>query len=76
MPMIQVQLLKGRSIDQKQNMTREMTEVFVRHCGGEASEVNIIIQEVEAANWACGGVLCSDIAEHRPNSSSGASGPA
>ncbi|RUM24147.1 hypothetical protein EFQ99_19580 [Rhizobium vallis] len=57
MPTIQVQMLLGRSREQK----REMAEVFTREmariakCG--ESDVQIIFDEVPKENWAVGGVL-------------------
>lgn len=70
MPIIQIQMLMGRDIDQKRAMIRDMTEAFTRNCGGHASEVNIVISEVEYTDWASGGVLCSD-ANHQPASNGG-----
>jgi len=40
-------------------------------CGGDASEVNIVLSEIEAADWASGGVLFSESSGKQPNASSG-----
>lgn len=52
--------IKGRYKDQKRAMIRGITAAFVNNRGGDASEVDIIISEVELSDWASGGALCSD----------------
>jgi 4-oxalocrotonate tautomerase len=60
MPMIKVELLKGRSIEQK----REFVEVVAREaarilkCAPDA--IDIIFSEVEPEDWAVGGKLTAD----------------
>lgn len=57
MPVVRVEMLAGRSRDQK----KELAEVFTREmariakCGPEA--VQIVFADVEKADWAVGGVL-------------------
>ena len=34
MPIIRVEMFPGRTIDQKRDLTRELTDGFVRACGG------------------------------------------
>ncbi len=61
MPIIQVQMLKGRDMAQKRAMIREMTDAFTRNCGGDASEVNIIISEIDGIDWGSNGILCEEL---------------
>ena len=60
MPMIKVELLKGRSVSQKREfadiVTREASRIL--KCAPEV--VDIIFQEVERNDWAKGGKLESD----------------
>ena len=60
MPMIKVELLKGRSVSQKREfadiVTREASRIL--KCAPEV--VDIIFQEVERNDWANGGKLESD----------------
>ena len=60
MPIISVQMLEGRSVDQKRRLVRELTDAFVRTCGGEASAVRVLIRDVAKTDWAVGGELVAD----------------
>lgn len=60
MPIIHVEMLEGRSIDQKRRLASELTDSFVRCCGGEPGAVRVVISEVPAANWSIGGRLVAD----------------
>ena len=60
MPIIQVQLLEGRSTDERRRLARELTDAFVRVCGGEATAVRVLIHDVPRTHWAVGGELFSD----------------
>ncbi|MDO8360949.1 MAG: 4-oxalocrotonate tautomerase [Devosia sp.] len=60
MPMIKVELLKGRSFEQK----REFAEVVTREaarilkCGPDV--VDVVFRDIERHDWAVGGKLESD----------------
>ncbi|HEX9992028.1 MAG TPA: 2-hydroxymuconate tautomerase [Acidimicrobiales bacterium] len=60
MPIIHVDMLEGRSLDQKRALASELTDAFVRCCGGEAAAVRVVISEVPPSNWAIGGRLVAD----------------
>lgn len=60
MPVIKVELLAGRSTEQKRELANEFTETYLRICGGKREGLNIIFQDVEKENWAVGGTLCSE----------------
>ena len=60
MPIIEVQMLEGRSTEQKRALARELTDGFVRACGGEAGAVRVLIRDVPRTDWAVGGVLFAD----------------
>lgn len=60
MPIIHVEMLKGRSQEQKQKLAHSLTKSFVEACGGREEKINVIITEVEAENWATGGILISE----------------
>jgi 4-oxalocrotonate tautomerase len=55
MPIIRVEILKGRSSEIKQSLVSEITEVSARHLGVDASHINVMIDEVEPSHWAVGG---------------------
>jgi 4-oxalocrotonate tautomerase len=60
MPIIEVRMLEGRSVDEKRSLARELTDGFVRACGGDPGAVRVVIHEVPRSSWAVGGVLFSD----------------
>ena len=61
MPVIQVSIKQGRTLDQKREVVARMTDVLVEVCGAARERVHVIINEVEEDNWGRGGQLLSDI---------------
>tara|TARA_B110000444_G_scaffold138734_1_gene130238 strand:- start:369 stop:557 length:189 start_codon:yes stop_codon:yes gene_type:complete len=59
MPIIRVEMFK-RNQEQKKKLAKELTEAFVRTCGGKKESIKILITDVDEHNWASGGVLTSD----------------
>ena len=59
MPIIRVEMFK-RSQDQKRNLAKELTEAFVRTCGGNKDAIKILITEVDKNDWASGGIITAD----------------
>lgn len=55
MPIIRVELLEGRTPDQKQNLAQAMTESFVSICGGTPQSVQVIFQDVRKTDWTVAG---------------------
>ena len=60
MPIIRVEMFPGRTIDQKRDLARELTDGFVQACGGAGEKLHVVITEVERENWGVGGELMSD----------------
>ena len=59
MPVIRVEMFK-RTQEQKRDLARELTEAFIRTCGGNKDAIKILITEVDKNNWASGGVITAD----------------
>ena len=59
MPVIRVEMFK-RTQEQKKNLVRELTESFVKTCGGNKESIKILITEVDKSNWASGGIITLD----------------
>ena len=59
MPVIRVEMFK-RTQEQKRDLAKELTDAFVRTCGGNKEAIKILITEVDKNNWASGGVITSD----------------
>ena len=60
MPVIRVEMYKGRTVEQKRALVKELTGGFVRTCGSTPEQVTIIITDVEKSDWAAAGVLAVD----------------
>ncbi len=59
MPVIRVEMFE-RTQEQKRDLARELTEAFIRTCGGNKDSIKILITEVDKTNWASGGVITVD----------------
>ena len=60
MPTYHVEMMEGRTIEQKKKLVAEITRVSVDILGGEASSVDVIITDIKRENWATGGKLWSE----------------
>ncbi len=60
MPVITVQMLHGRTVEQKRALAKELTEAMVRVIGTKPEAINVVIQELPRENWATAGKLMSD----------------
>ena len=59
MPVIRVEMFK-RTLEQKRELVKELTNSFTKTCGGNKEAIKILIKEVEKEDWASGGVLTLD----------------
>ena len=60
MPMIRVELLKGRTIDQKREFADVVTREAARILRCSPDVVDIVFQEIERHDWSSNGKLESD----------------
>lgn len=60
MPIIQVNLLEGRSVAQKRAMIAEVTQAVVRALGVRADSVRILINEMPAEHFAVAGLSAGE----------------
>jgi 4-oxalocrotonate tautomerase len=60
MPIVTVAIYDGRTIDQKREIVKGITDVVARVTGNPAESVHVVIDEVKRENWAIGGVLQPD----------------
>lgn len=60
MPVITMEFLKGRTLEQKQNMVRKVTDAMVETINCTPEAVQIIIHELEPDEIAKNGKLYSD----------------
>ena len=60
MPYITIVLREGRSVEQKREMVKAVTEAITRTTGAKPEAVHIIVHDLPAHNLAPHGVLLSD----------------
>ena len=60
MPTYHIEMLEGRTIEQKKKLVEAITRVTVDVLGGSADSVDILITDVKRENWATGGKLWSE----------------
>lgn len=60
MPIVQVDMLVGRSLDQKREMVKKVTEAISESCACPPESVKIIIREMPKEHLADAGILRSD----------------
>jgi 4-oxalocrotonate tautomerase len=60
MPFVIVEMLKGRSFEQKRDLVKAITRAMEEHTGCEAHQLHVVIHETEKHNWGRGGILSSE----------------
>ena len=56
MPTYHIEMIEGRTIEQKKKLVEEITRITVEVLGGSPDSVDILITDVKRENWATGGV--------------------
>jgi len=60
MPTIRVELMEGRTPEQKKNLVQALTQAVVQTLGGSAESVDVLLYDIKRSDWATGGVLWSE----------------
>ena len=60
MPTYHIEMLEGRTLEQKKKLVTEITRVTVEVLGSSAESVDIIITDIPRENWSTGGRLWSE----------------
>jgi 4-oxalocrotonate tautomerase len=60
MPIVQVTMYPGRTLDQKRRLVRALTDVMVDVAGATRGNVNVVFYEVDSKNWSIAGDLGLD----------------
>ena len=63
MPIIDVKLFEGRTIEQKRGLVKAMTEAVVESLDVKPEDVRITLHEMSRDNHAIAGVLVADRAK-------------
>lgn len=64
MPFIQVTMLEGRTVEQKHELIRRLTEATAEALGGDPQRIRVALYEVNGDEWGVGGTPMSVL---RPN---------
>lgn len=65
MPLVQVQILKGRPDGVKAQLARALSDAVSKTLGIDSDRVSVIVQEVPATHWMRGGRLFSEALDER-----------
>ena len=60
MPTIRVELLEGRTPEQKKNLVQALTQAVVETLGSKPEAVDVLLFDIQRGNWATGGQLWSE----------------
>lgn len=60
MPTFHVEMLEGRTVEQKKRLVEEITRVSVEVLGSSPDSVDVLIVDVKRENWGTGGKLWSE----------------
>ncbi|MDZ4737086.1 MAG: 2-hydroxymuconate tautomerase [Rhodospirillaceae bacterium] len=60
MPIIRVEMFKGRTREQKRKMVKALTDAMVESTGAKREAVWIVVSDVEKEDWGFGGELGVD----------------
>lgn len=67
MPLIQVTMVKGRTVEQKHALIKELTEAAMRAVDAPQQNVRVAIYEIDGDNWGIGGTPVSVLRPNGPN---------
>ena len=60
MPTIRVELLEGRTPQQKTALVKALTQAVVDSLGSKPDSVDVVLFDIPRQNWATGGVQWSE----------------
>jgi 4-oxalocrotonate tautomerase len=60
MPTIRVDLMEGRTPEQKKNLVAALTQAVVDTLGSKPESVDVLLFDVKPTDWATGGKLWSE----------------
>jgi 4-oxalocrotonate tautomerase len=60
MPLLQITMLAGRTVDQKRKLAQRLTDVMVEEAAAHRESVLITFNEVSKESYASGGELIAD----------------
>ena len=61
MPVITVEMWEGRTVEQKRNLVKAITQAMIDHCNAKPEHLHVIIHDVPKDSWGRDGKLGSDL---------------
>lgn len=61
MPIVTIELIEGRSVEQKREMAKKITETIVEITKIQQDAVEIIFHDMKKENYSKGGLLAIDM---------------
>ncbi|HAU93665.1 MAG: 4-oxalocrotonate tautomerase [Pseudomonadota bacterium] len=61
MPIAHLEILEGRTAEQRAKLISEVTDAISRSIDAPKERVRVIITEIPKANWGIGGVPASEV---------------
>jgi 4-oxalocrotonate tautomerase len=60
MPTLRVELMEGRTVEQKKALVQALTQAVVDTLGSKPESVDILLYDIKRHDWATGGQLWSE----------------
>lgn len=60
MPLVQITMLQGRTVEQKRKLAQRITDVMVEEAGARKEAIVVTFVEVSKESYASGGELMAD----------------
>lgn len=60
MPYVNIQILKGATVEQKNQLVKDVTDSLVRVLGKKPERTHVVIMEIDEENWGFAGMLTSE----------------
>ena len=60
MPILKVEMLSGRTREQKRELAKALTAEMVRVTGNRPETIQVIFAETSSSDWATGGVMLDE----------------
>ncbi|MGX4686382.1 2-hydroxymuconate tautomerase [Vagococcus sp. JNUCC 83] len=57
MPIVHIELLEGRTAEQKEALVKDVTEAIVKNTGAQTENVHIVISDMKKGDYAVGGKM-------------------
>jgi 4-oxalocrotonate tautomerase len=61
MPFVKVQMLEGRSDDQKQRLAQAITRALIETANAKLESCEVVIEEYPRTHWMTAGKLMSEV---------------